>query len=304
MSITVLIGDKGAGKTLLMTYMLHQDYLNGKRIISNYKLNFPHEILNSNMLMHHREELHDAVIGIDEASLYMDSRRSMSEFSVTISYFLFQSRKRSVDVYLTAQQIGSLDVRLRDNCDFIVWCRPGKIVNKNGKLVTIAIDGCKVCPDMIEMTEYDYTKTKMLIKYRRWRVNKDVFKLYDTDQIIDLHDDNDDDRPRFPDKMRKKILKRDHNRCRIWNCQSKSNLEVHHIFVNQTQKEELNKANNGIVLCKKHHAIVFSLEDGITNNFYKSNILFITTYLNTIKNIFGKNIDFVFDGKNWRLHRY
>jgi hypothetical protein len=41
MSLMAFCGELGSGKTLGLTYMAVRNYLHGRKIYSNYKLNFP-----------------------------------------------------------------------------------------------------------------------------------------------------------------------------------------------------------------------------------------------------------------------
>jgi hypothetical protein len=67
---------------------------------------------------------------MDEAHIFIDSRRAMSARNKVFSQFLTQSRKRSVDLYYTTQDIsiytffgsGQVDLRLRKLTDYIVIC--------------------------------------------------------------------------------------------------------------------------------------------------------------------------------------
>ncbi len=68
-------------------------------------------------------ELKNTSVVLDEAYLYVDSRLTQSSFSRLMTYFVMQTRKRNVDLYITTQQFENVDIRLRRNCDIRALCR-------------------------------------------------------------------------------------------------------------------------------------------------------------------------------------
>jgi hypothetical protein len=58
-------------------------------------------------------ELHDCLIILDEAYIYLDSRSSASKMNKLFTYFISQTRKRDVDLYICTQHIDQVDKRLR-----------------------------------------------------------------------------------------------------------------------------------------------------------------------------------------------
>ncbi|MHA1341038.1 MAG: hypothetical protein ACTSO2_13780 [Promethearchaeota archaeon] len=119
--LILVLGHMGSGKTLLLTIL---GYLTNSRVISNFKLQYPNKkVENLSITQIVNEDFKDkVVILLDEAWLYLDSRRSSSSINQIFSYILFQSRKKNLNFYLTAQLGNSLDVRFRKLADFIVYC--------------------------------------------------------------------------------------------------------------------------------------------------------------------------------------
>lgn len=76
--------------------------------------------------------LYDTTVVLDEAYLFADARMSQSGFNKLISYFVLQTRKRDVDLYITTQQFENVDRRLRQNTDVRVLNR----YNRQTKVVT------------------------------------------------------------------------------------------------------------------------------------------------------------------------
>jgi hypothetical protein len=112
-----ILGHKGSGKTLFLAILLYLEYLSGKKIYTNFEVSFPHEILDINKLISLDKELTNAVIGITEIHMICDARRSGSKQNTQFSYFVLQSRHRSVNFYYDSQFGRQYDVRIRENTD-------------------------------------------------------------------------------------------------------------------------------------------------------------------------------------------
>lgn len=139
MSLILFVGLTGSGKTLSMVRYLYEDYLKGYKIYSNIPLSFSHTLIDSKTLQGwstNDTQLKNASIGLDEGYLLFDSRRSGSKKSLKMTYFLLQSRKKQVNVLVTAQTFGSVDKRLRQNlhlmieCQFVLKGNAGIVINE------------------------------------------------------------------------------------------------------------------------------------------------------------------------------
>jgi zona occludens toxin (predicted ATPase) len=126
--IIVLEGRMGSGKTLSSTAFAVIDKLeNGRDIICNYHLNgidykyFSYELFVE--WMKSNETLNNASIIVDEAYLIGDSRMSQSGLGKLFTYFILQTRKRGVDLYITTQQFRNIDIRIRMNADVRAICK-------------------------------------------------------------------------------------------------------------------------------------------------------------------------------------
>lgn len=167
-------GYKGSGKTLAMTLFLYLEYKKGKKIYTNYPVGFPHEYIDVQKLVDLDEQLQNAVIGIDELHMICDSRRSSSKQNMLMSYFVLQSRHRSVNFYYTTQLDGQIDVRIRDNTDINVICQNLFIDSDN--------DGLN---DMFRLLFQD-KRFGYIINYERRLYGKPLFDMYTGDEIIDI----------------------------------------------------------------------------------------------------------------------
>jgi hypothetical protein len=117
MLITVL-GNLGSGKTL---FLVINAYYSKLPIVSNFALDFGNrEIIPFDLNKFLRKDYSDCIILMDEAYNYLESRISATERNRIMSYFLFQSRKKNVLLYITAQLFSTLDRRYRELSDLIV----------------------------------------------------------------------------------------------------------------------------------------------------------------------------------------
>jgi len=124
MSIESFNGGLGSGKTLRLTIWLYEKYLEGRKILANYNLHFPHEKVNPTDLINGLidDRLDHATCGFTEAYTFLDSRFSGSEASRFQTYFILQTRKRDVEFGYDAQIWGSVDLRLRAVTNTIYKC--------------------------------------------------------------------------------------------------------------------------------------------------------------------------------------
>lgn len=142
----------GTGKTLFMTMRVQKHAAKGARVIANYGLNFPHEKANAALLMglvENETSLQRCVLALTEIHVMLDARQSMKKRNITISYLILQTRKREVTLFYDSQSLQQVDVRLRQNTDYFVYCKkvaPNlfryRIYTNSGKKVsTIFMDG-------------------------------------------------------------------------------------------------------------------------------------------------------------------
>jgi hypothetical protein len=115
--------------------------------------------------------LYKALIILDEAHIFLDSRNSASKRNKIISYFLLQTRKKGCHLYYTTQRFHQIDKRLRDNSDVLIQCRTAK--DKNGRLFTLnninilLENSIKVRNDVFKSSDY-------YDKYNTYEVVKSV----------------------------------------------------------------------------------------------------------------------------------
>jgi len=124
-----LIGNVGSGKTLFLVLLSYiYSFFDKRKIHANFYIKLENCIaLNlPNFIENERDNM---IVFLDEAYTYLESRISMSHLNKAMSYVIFQSRKRNLDIYLTAQMFSTIDVRFREQTDILIKCK--RIINDN-----------------------------------------------------------------------------------------------------------------------------------------------------------------------------
>jgi hypothetical protein len=121
--LTAYVGGIGNGKTLLMTYHAYLKHLSGYSIYSNYTLDFDHKKIVGLSALKELFDQQKSIRGnklsfeFDEGWLEIDSRKSQKKKNIDYSQIILQSRKAWLDIDVTAQGFGQLDIRLREVVD-------------------------------------------------------------------------------------------------------------------------------------------------------------------------------------------
>jgi len=185
--ILSIIGDIGSGKTLSGVKYCYDQYKKGFTIFTNIRLVFP-KIKGCGKVVKldgqffkdytaSKFNLINAVVFIDEAHVFFDSRNAMMKRNKIFSKFVTQSRKRSVDVLLTTQDktpqlflsSGQVELRARKLTDYIIFCQTYK-KGKNTYIIQTVCD-----------------RYGLAVKKKIFPANP-YFSLYDTMEIIDFDD--------------------------------------------------------------------------------------------------------------------
>lgn len=183
MSLRLMTGVKGSGKTCLTTAMLCESYQKGRGIYANYALKFPYTPLDMEDIVENMENLQDVAIAIDEAQIYFDCRMSASKQNRLFSYLMLQSRKRNVDILMTSQQLWNVDVRIRRNLDYLSECvaMVEKAPGKFRRATVEEIEGRRV--DRVFVRETNYAQESS----RSFLFNPTpYFTLYNSDEICSI----------------------------------------------------------------------------------------------------------------------
>lgn len=182
MVVAIITGLKGDGKSTLSTMFAYNAYKAGRPVYSNYGLAFEYTELYLNKVKDEIEQLQDAMLVVDEAYLYVDSRNPMSKGNKAISYLVLQTRKKGVDLILNLLQKGLGDLRIRENSDYVYDCEA--MIVKNNRLVRCSIEDIEnQRVDVISVYKADV---------RMRRLSRFVFdpapyfKLFDTREFVDI----------------------------------------------------------------------------------------------------------------------
>lgn len=170
-------GAKGKGKTLTMTKDGYQFNLDGKKVFSNMKSHNKFATYISNEQIKELDKnsiLKNCVLIIDEIQTLYNARRSMNKENLKFSYFLQQIRKRKIELLATTQYTNTVDLIFRQHVDYMV-------IPKYDKELQV----CKVVYIDINSIEDDINggitePDKITVVFDA----KEIFKLYDTEELI------------------------------------------------------------------------------------------------------------------------
>jgi len=126
-------GVQGTSKSTAAVAFAYNEYsVNKKRVISNDHLNFP-KIEGVELPTHFDiawfiehlvdGELENCVLFLDEMYQIADSRSSATKLNKLFTYFIVQTRKRGVDLYVCTHHLDHVDLRLRRAVDIRGACR-------------------------------------------------------------------------------------------------------------------------------------------------------------------------------------
>lgn len=169
MQVVGIIGNRGAGKTCLMTDLLYKDYKAGRKVIANYHLKFPVVYMSFEKVATLPEELQDATLGFDELGIGADSRAFFSKRNSKISKLVTQIRKRKCLLYYTVQRFNLIDKRIREQTDYFILMEAKKA---KGVFIGYVLDG----------GTGDNIRRFVFYGHK-------AFGLYDTNEIIDFEEE-------------------------------------------------------------------------------------------------------------------
>lgn len=180
--LVIILGPKGSGKTLFSTTRALKSI---RGVYSNYRIDI--ENYNHLEVMDLVDINNNVDIFIDEAYVWLESRISGFFLNRFLSYMLWQSRKRDIDMYLTAQKFRALDVRFREECDVIVRCKARINLKK----------------DDFHFSIFWIAENKVNRFVLKYKDAEALFPLFDTYQIIE---------PYTREQLEFELLKRDPER--------------------------------------------------------------------------------------------
>lgn len=113
-------GNLGSGKTLLMVIF---GYLTNKHVYANFNISYPNKDVKEFTLQTIKSKsVSNALVLLDEIYTLVESRTPHSDLNRIMTYILFQSRKKDLDIMVTAQLLRTVDVRFREMIDYTIEC--------------------------------------------------------------------------------------------------------------------------------------------------------------------------------------
>jgi len=119
-------GFQGSGKTTMGVAFAYEEHIrNGRKVIANNHLNFDFQHFSLEWFLEHIAdgELEDCILFLDEMYQIADSRSSQTKLNKLFTYFVVQTRKRGVDLYICTHHLDHIDLRLRRAVDIRGACR-------------------------------------------------------------------------------------------------------------------------------------------------------------------------------------
>ena len=173
------VGRRGDGKSLLMSVFALAQAQSGDTIFANYGLSLPNTTV-QRMDAAFLKSFFDtkgeaflrgrnATICIDELTTFLDAYEHFSKPARIFNLFVLQSRKRSVSIFYTAQQMNLVPIRIRNNTDLLIHPTYDK------------------ASDVLTYTIHQYEPPHVRpLKTISIRQASRFFALYDSNQIIDV----------------------------------------------------------------------------------------------------------------------
>lgn len=197
-----ILGDRGAGKTLFMTYLLRQDHIRNGRVVANYHLYFPEDGKHDPIYLPFKKiaklppQLRDASVGLDELQIGTDSRRSLSDDNIMLTKLVTQMRKRNLDVYYTTQRYNMIDKRIKNQTDYLILMERYPCLDDTDedemKNTTNPRAGMWFRYQVLDNEFLDTLNKGDDDGWRYFKAGKAMFDLYDTTEIIDYDEEGEE----------------------------------------------------------------------------------------------------------------
>jgi len=180
MTLIQIIGDVGSGKTL---FAVRAAKLDTRPVYANFNIKLGTHKNKKRKIVPRFSPLKpetllslkdDSLVIIDEAYIWLESRLSGRNINLYLSYILFQSRKRGIDIILTNQLSRTIDVRFRLMTNLEVYCQQ---VESIGFEYTF-----------VKKSDFQYFKPKTFIL--PYEEAEKFYKIYDSWELIIPFDDN------------------------------------------------------------------------------------------------------------------
>lgn len=176
LQFTGIIGDPGSGKSNLLTSIGYDAHKKGLKVIANYKLNFPYQLMPFSEIAKMPEDLFHSVVLMDELGKGADSYDFFSKDSRRIVTIVTQLRKRHCLVYYTVQRFAWIAKRLRERTDGYVLMQ-----DLDGHIPHHGLKQPYTCQGLFQASFLNSYYEKISESVFDGKPTRD---LYDTDEII------------------------------------------------------------------------------------------------------------------------
>jgi hypothetical protein len=161
----------------MMVRYLRKDSLRGNDIRANFGLvdipYSPLDVIEILELDKNQLAIKNISLGIDELTVFADCRVSVSKMNRIFSYFILQTRKRSVNLYFTTQNLDMIDKRVLNHLDISVYCE--KVKDQQGN----EVEGLR------KYTIWDFRDTHNIPRPKKILLDiTKYYKYYDTNEVI------------------------------------------------------------------------------------------------------------------------
>ena len=109
MSIDLIVGPMGSGRTALLTKLAHDEYKKGRIIYANYNVKFPHKRFPEDATR--IKKWWDKCIVVDMAYMLFDSRRRAKKSLINL---IFLANKHGAPIIIDAKNVRYIDKRIRE----------------------------------------------------------------------------------------------------------------------------------------------------------------------------------------------
>lgn len=179
MTVTIILGNRGSGKSLLATYVAMSDSC---QVMANYKIKIPNwRPLTPSNIMEINQPTHMIV---DESYMEFNSTNSSSKKNQFWQTLLFQSRKRKVDITVVSQLARRVDINFRDLAEIVILARNLSDYDPTGETIVYPRFGytAYVISDVDVTDPIEFT----LEGEEAWK----AMNAYDSDERIGILDDD------------------------------------------------------------------------------------------------------------------
>jgi len=184
-------GSQGSGKTLFLIKKGLEAFRNKREIYTNItSIKYPRKICTFEELM--KCKLNNCLILLDEAHLWgLDARDFMGKKNkALVKQFIPQLRKQGTDLITSTQFPRQLDVRVKENSDYIVWVRKYLFDKKRKKLLN-TVQSQFYDPKAPIVVECNWVSRDTMKEYKSYFIANKYYDFYNTREVIGMVKDEE-----------------------------------------------------------------------------------------------------------------